>query len=398
MSRKQMATGCAILAAALYAVNIPLSKLLLERVEPSMMAAFLYLGAGLGLLLYQGACRMAGREVISNPLTKKELPYTAAMVVLDIAAPILLMNGIARTNSANVSLLNNFEIVATSLIAFLIFKEVISRRLLAALILVTAASVILGFEGMDGFVFNQGSLFVLGACICWGFENNCTKMLSSKSSVEIVTIKGCFSGLGSLVIALVQGESIPGFVWMLAVLCLGFVSYGLSINFYIQAQKNLGAAKTSAYYSVAPFLGAGFSLLLLGERPGLQFYAALVLMIAGTVLMVRDTVALQHSHLHTHVHTHLHRHGDVVHSHEHTHQHTHQHIHGAEEESHTHEAMKLKGQLPGEQHAHAGLAEQERDGWSGQIRSERPGPAQSRQPEQGYVVEHVHEHGTHGLA
>lgn len=291
MKTKALATVFAILAAALYAINVPLSKLLLEHVGTTMMAAFLYLGAGLGLLVYSVAGKAIGRITIKEPLTRKELPYTVAMVVLDIAAPILLMLGIARTNSANVSLLNNFEIVATSLIAFFIFKEVLTRRLCAAILLVTLASIILGFEGAGSFVLNTGSLFVLGACVCWGFENNCTRMISSKSSVEIVIIKGCFSGLGSLLIALLLGEELPSPSWMLRVLLLGFVSYGLSINFYILAQKELGAAKTSAFYSVAPFLGVAFSMLLLGERPDMQFYAALAIMLLATVLMVQDTMA-----------------------------------------------------------------------------------------------------------
>lgn len=285
---KNTAVFYAILAAALYAVNVPLSKVLLQWVSPTMMASFLYFGAGVGLTLYGLICRAFGKNVVRNPLTKKELPYTIAMVVLDIAAPILLMLGIAYTTSANVSLLNNFEIVATSLIALIIFKETISKRLWLAIALVTAASILLGFEGKGSFTFNLGSLFVLGACVCWGFENNCTKMLSSKSSVEIVTIKGFFSGLGSLIIALAVGESIPPFLCLLAVLLLGFVAYGLSIHFYIMAQKDLGVAKTSAYYSIAPFLGVGFSMFLLGERPAIQFYAALAIMFISTVIMAKD--------------------------------------------------------------------------------------------------------------
>lgn len=339
---RKKATMFAILAAAFYAINVPLSKLLMEHIEPTMMAAFLYLGAGTGLLLYSFICRIIGKETVKEPLTRKELPYTVAMVMLDIIAPILLMFGITRTNSANVSLLNNFEIVATTLIAFFIFKEVLSKRLLLAIILVTAASIILGFEGAGSFTFNTGSLLVLGACICWGFENNCTKMLSSKSSIEIVMIKGCFSGLGSLVIALLIGERIPQIEWIFAVLVLGFVAYGLSIDFYIMAQKELGAAKTSAYYSIAPFLGVAFSVLLLGERPGLQFFVALAIMVTATVLMIKDTITLQHTHEHAHTHTHEHRHGDLVHTHEHTHYHTHTHIHEGNEELHTHHHKDLE--------------------------------------------------------
>lgn len=285
MNKKYTAAIFAILAAALYAINIPLSKLLLNQVSPTMMAAFLYIGAGLGLFIYH--CFTSKKEK-NEPLTKEDLPYTIGMIVLDIAAPILLMLGLQQTNSANASLLNNFEIVATSLIAFFIFKEAISKKLGFAIILVTIASIALSFEGQGSFDFNTGSLFVLGAASCWGLENNCTRMLSSKSSVQITTIKGIFSGLGSLIVALIIGEHFPTLVYMLAVLVLGFVSYGLSINFYIKAQKDLGAAKTSAYYAIAPFLGVAFGMLLLHERPGIQFYVGLVIMIIATVLMIED--------------------------------------------------------------------------------------------------------------
>lgn len=338
MKTKNIATIYAIVAAALYAINIPFSKRILTQVQPTMMAAFLYLGAGLGLLVYG---LLSGEKEKGEPLTKAELPYTIGMVVLDIAAPILLMLGLERTNSANTSLLNNFEIVATSMIALLAFKEVLSKRLTAAVSLVTLASIILGFEGKGSFQFNTGSLFVLGATCCWGLENNCTRMLSSKSSVQITTIKGIFSGLGSLIIALVVGEEIPDIFWIAAVLLLGFVAYGLSINFYIKAQKDLGAAKTSAYYSIAPFLGVAFGMLMLGERPAVQFYIGLTVMVIATVLMIKDTIALQHTHEHCHIHNHEHKHGDLVHSHEHEHIHSHIHIHGEAESthSHTHESI-----------------------------------------------------------
>ena len=336
MKRKNIAITFAILAATLYAINIPISKMLLVHVQPTMMAAFLYLGAGIGLLIYSLLHKMMGKPQTASPLTRKELPYTIAMVVLDIIAPILLMYGIVRTNAANVSLLNNFEIVATSIIALVIFKEVISRRLWIAIVLVTLASIVLSFDGADAFVFNQGSLFILGACICWGFENNCTKMISNKSSVEIVTIKGCFSGLGSLIIALLIGEHIPAVQWIFPVLILGFVACGLSITFYIMAQKEMGAAKTSAYYSIAPFLGVLFSVVLLGERPSLQFYIAFAIMAISTWFMIKDTIALQHTHEHEHIHTHEHTHGDMTHTHQHIHHHEHIHVHGEEAENHMH--------------------------------------------------------------
>ena len=334
MKTKNIATFFAVLAAALYAINIPFSKLLLTQVDPTMMAAFLYLGAGVGLFIY-GLLTKSKEK--SAPLTLKELPYTVGMIVLDIAAPILLMFGLKLTSSANASLLNNFEIVATSLIAFFAFKEALSKRLAIAIALVTIASITLSFEGEGSFQFNAGSLLVLGAACCWGLENNCTRMLSSKSSVQITTLKGIFSGLGSLLIALCIGEKIPDIVWILAAMVLGFVAYGLSINFYIQAQKDLGAAKTSAYYSIAPFLGVAFSFLLFAEMPGWQFFVGLGIMVIATVLMVKDTISLQHDHEHQHSHTHEHSHNGVTHSHEHSHTHSHNHIHGADESAHGHD-------------------------------------------------------------
>lgn len=338
MKTKNIATLFAILAAALYAVNIPLSKVLLQFVKPTMMAAFLYLGAGVGLFVYGAAIKEKGEK-----LTKAELPYTVGMIVLDIAAPILLMLGLQHTGSANASLLNNFEIVATSLIAFFAFREKLSKQLIAAIVMVTAASVTLSFEGAGSLQFNSGSLLVLAAACCWGLENNCTRMLSNKSSVQITTIKGIFSGIGSLIVALTVGEKLPGIIWALAVMALGFVAYGLSINFYIKAQKDLGAAKTSAYYSVAPFLGVLFGVLLLREELGIRFYLGLAIMIGATVLMVKDTISLQHTHEHSHSHTHEHAHGDLIHAHEHSHTHSHTHIHGQDGSAHGHTHHTLDG-------------------------------------------------------
>ena len=330
MKTKRTAITCAVLAAALYAINLPLSKQLLQVISPTMMAALLYLGAGIGLLL------LRGHKKAENSQTRSELPYTVGMIMLDIAAPILLMFGLKHTSSANASLLNNFEIVATSLIALLVFREVLSRRLWLAIGLVTLASILLSFEGEDAFRFNWGSALVLGATVCWGFENNCTRKLSSKSSVQITIIKGIFSGLGSLTIALCIGERLPGIPWIAAALLLGFVAYGLSINFYIKAQKELGAAKTSAYYAIAPFLGVALSVLILGERPAPSFYLGLAIMVIATWFMIRDTISLQHTHLHNHVHTHAHCHGGMVHTHEHIHTHAHTHIHGEDEAVHEH--------------------------------------------------------------
>ena len=272
---------CAVLAAAFYALNAPLSKLLLVRVAPAMMAAFLYLGAGLGMCLWLLVTRKS-RARTEQPLTRRDLPYTVGMIVLDVAAPIALMTGVARTSAASASLLNNFEIVATSLIALILFKEAISKRLWLGIFLVTLSSVLLSAQDIRAVSLSAGSLYVLLACVCWGFENNCTRRLSEKDPMEIVAVKGIFSGLGALIVAFVCGAALPDALSIVLALLLGFVAYGLSILFYIYAQRSLGAAKTSAYYAVAPFIGVALSLALFREIPSGWFIAALIVMIAGT--------------------------------------------------------------------------------------------------------------------
>lgn len=274
----------AILAAALYAVSTPVSKILLQKIPPTMLAALLYLGAGTGMLLLGLVRRGLGKGRAEQKLTRKDLPFTVGMIVLDIAAPICLMVGLTTTSPANASLLNNFEIAATSIIALSVFHEKISKRLWLAIGLITLSSVILSFEGASSLRFSVGSLFVLLACVCWGFENNCTRMMSQSDPLEIVVWKGFGSGLGSLVLALAAGERIPALHFIPVALLLGFVAYGLSIFFYVYAQRKLGAAKTSAYYAVAPFIGAAMSLLIFRELPGLSFWAALLMMGAGAYL------------------------------------------------------------------------------------------------------------------
>lgn len=284
MSERRASIVWALLAAALYAISSPVSKALLDDVSPTMMAALLYLGAGLGMLLLGLVRRRAGLGESERRLTHGDLPYTVGMIALDIAAPICLMAGLASTTSANASLLNNFEIVATSLIALLVFGEAISRRLWLAIGLITLSSLILSFEDASSLSFSSGSLLVLAACVCWGFENNCTRMMSQSDPLEIVVLKGLGSGLGSLAIAFAAGESIPAPPYVLGALLLGFLAYGLSIFFYVYAQRQLGAAKTSAYYAIAPFIGAGLSLVLFRTWPEPAFWVALAIMAAGAYL------------------------------------------------------------------------------------------------------------------
>ena len=278
----------AILAAALYAINAPFSKILLEFMPPTLMAGFLYVGAGIGMIFIALMRKIKKYEAKELKLTKSELPYTIAMIVLDIAAPICLLFGLNSTTAANASLLNNFEIVATAIIALMVFKEKISTRLWFGIFFVTLSCGILSFEDVSSLRFSYGSLFVLLATICWGFENNCTRKISSKDPLQIVLLKGIFSGIGSLIIGLFIGERIEALWSIVDVLCVGFVAYGLSIYFYVYAQRLLGAARTSAYYAVAPFIAAILSLIIFREIPDVTYFVALVLMIVGAWLSSQD--------------------------------------------------------------------------------------------------------------
>lgn len=231
------------------------------------------------IVLFQKKFQFISKEI---SLEKSELKYIIAMVVLDILAPILLLIGLKTTAASNVSLLNNFEIVATAIIASMIFQEKVSRKLGLGIILVTISSILLTIQDKGSLSFSVGSLFVLLACISWGLENNCTRMLSKKDPKQIVIIKGLGSGTGSLGIAFFLGEVFPEFKYVLFALLLGFISYGFSVYMYVKAQRYLGASKTSAYYAIAPFIGVVLSILFLNEVAGLFFWIALFIMLLGS--------------------------------------------------------------------------------------------------------------------
>lgn len=331
----------ALLAAVFYAINTPFSKILLNDVPATYMAAFLYMGAGFGVgIMYLFHIK---KENKTDRLTKKDLPYTIGMIVLDILAPIFLMLGISIGSASNASLLGNFEIVATTVIALLIFKEAVSGELWTAIAFITLSSIILSFEGNGSFQFSYGSLFVILATLCWGLENNCTRKISDKSTYEIVVLKGVFSGGGSFLIAMVKGEMFPDVRYILSAMMLGFVAYGLSIFLYIRAQRDLGASKTSAYYAVAPFIGAFIAFIVNGERLTWGYFVALVFMLIGSVFVVYDTMVKQHAH--EHVHMIRHTHDGIRHIHIITHEHKHNHFVESEKHRHNH-----KGFMNSEEH------------------------------------------------
>ena len=322
---RRRAVLLALAAATLYALSVPFSKLLLTRFPPVLLAALLYLGAGIGMSAADAAqARFGGRGA---GLTRAEAPYLAGMLLLDALAPVLMMLGLRSADAAGASLLSNFEIVATALFAALLFREKISRRLWLSVGLIALSCLLLSFQGGGGLRFSPGSLLVLLSSLCWGLENNCSRKLSGGNAARIAAIKGLFSGGCALLLSRLTGEAFPGWTDVPRALLLGFAAYGLSVFCYVRAQRVLGAARTSAYYASAPFLGAALSLLVLRETLTRAFFPALLLMAAGTALTAEDTFLLRHSH--THTHTLAFSFGGTSHTYTITHTHPHFHPLGA---------------------------------------------------------------------
>ncbi len=278
----------AVLAAALYALMTPVSKLMQISVPPVMEAGLLYLGAGIGMTVIYFSEKCLGRKQLRPSIQREDLKYVIMMVVLDIAAPIFLMLGLSMSSPESVSLLNNFEIVATAVIASVFFKEKISGRLALSIGAITLSCILLSVDEGADFSLSRGSLFVILACICWGLENNCTSSISDKDTRQIVIIKGLGSGAASFVISLAVGEKLSSVTDMIIIMVLGFFAIGLGVYLYVIAQSVIGAARTSSYYAVSPFIGVLLSLVIFREIPGMLFWAAFLIMAIGVYLNVMD--------------------------------------------------------------------------------------------------------------
>ena len=284
MNSKKKYVIAAVLSALLSALNAPFAKLLMTDCDSTMLGAWLYLGAGLGTTIIYLV-----KHDYSDHFEKKDYKYLVLMVMCDILAVIFLMKGLSLTSSATVSLLSNFEIVATALIAYLVFKEKISPNLRIAIVLITVAGIVLSLQ--DGnFSFSAGGLLVILATLAWGLENNCTKSLANHDPLKVTAVKGIGTGTGSLIIALSIGQKIPSSYDLAMIMLLGFVSYGLSVAFYIYAQRKLGAGTTSAYYALAPFISTILSLVIFREIPGLNYWIGLVIMIVAVYLLNRENL------------------------------------------------------------------------------------------------------------
>jgi len=330
----------ALIAALLFGASAPLAKLLLGEVEPIQLAAFLYLGSGIGLLGIKLFQRINQQGLDSEAQIQKPdyLWLAGAIIAGGIAAPITLLFSLRNTPAATASLLLSYEGVATTLIAFFAFKESISRRAWWAIVLITLASILLSINLNAEWGFSFGALGIIAACILWGIDNNFTRNISAKDPLIIVTIKGLGAGSFSLGMAMVLGNKLPAWEIVLGALVLGSLSYGVSIVLFIHAMRGLGAARTSALFSTAPIAGIILSLLLFQEFPSWFFLVALPIMIIGTLFLVNE----QHEHHHIHemtIHEHAHVHDDGHHEHEGEYAQKHSHIHKHDELVHAHHHM-----------------------------------------------------------
>ncbi|WP_082509897.1 MULTISPECIES: DMT family transporter [unclassified Rhizobium] len=317
-------------AAALFGASAPLSKLLIGSVDPWLLAGILYLGAGLGLAAIHWGRPLLGLSNIEAPLRGPDMPWLAAVIVFGgMLGPIFLMFGLSRTSAASGSLLLNLESLATMAIAWVVFRENVDRRLLLGAAAIVAGAVLLSWNG-QALNLDIGALFIAAACLCWGIDNNLTRKLSSADPVQIAMLKGLLAGSTNLAIALGLGAGLPSATIVAAGAITGFLGVGISLVMFMLALRHLGAARTGAYFSLAPFIGAVLALLLFRENPSLQLLAAGLLMGFGLWLHLSERhdhwhvhEALEHDHAHTHDDHHQHTHdgpSDEPHSHHHRHE------------------------------------------------------------------------------
>jgi drug/metabolite transporter (DMT)-like permease len=334
----------ALASAALFGASTPLAKRLLgDGVEPQLLAGLLYLGSGLGLGALRLARGIGGRAPREAPLQRRDLPWLALVVLSGgVIGPLLLMIGLATTAAAPAALLLNVEGLATMAIAWTLFRENVDRRLLLGAFAILAGALILSWRGAPGGGggLGLGALAIVGACLAWGIDNNLTGKLSAADPVQIAMIKGLVAGAVNLGLALGHGAALPATPILAAAGAVGFFGYGVSLTLFVLALRHLGAARSGAYFSTAPFIGAGLAVAMFGGTITLPLVAAAVLMGAGLWLHLAERhehkhihEALEHAHAHVHdvhhehthhaddpagePHTHPHRHAPLAHSHPH---------------------------------------------------------------------------------
>jgi drug/metabolite transporter (DMT)-like permease len=343
-------------SAFLFGASTPIAKLLLGVTDPLLLAGLLYLGSGIGLALATAIRRSVGVVRPEAPLRARDLPWLAAIVLFGgILGPALLMSGLALTPASSAALLLNTEGLATMAIAWLVFRENVDRRIFLGAMAILAGAVLLSWPAGGGAnpQLNWGSVLIVLACVSWGIDNNLTRKLSAADPLQIAMIKGLAAGAVNLVLALSRGAPLPAAAPLAAAGAIGFLGYGVSLVLFVLGLRHLGAARTGAYFSTAPFIGAALALPLFGEPVTLPLIGAALLMGIGVYLHLAEThehehlhEPLEHEHRHMHdmhhqhgpapgdparePHTHPHLHDRLVHKHPHYpdvhHRHEHEHV------------------------------------------------------------------------
>jgi drug/metabolite transporter (DMT)-like permease len=329
----------ALAAAVLFGLSTPAAKVMIGAVDPWMLAGLFYLGSGIGLGSWR-VMRAASSHRPEASLTKRDLPWLAGAILSGgVIGPILLMVGLARIEASAASLLLTLEGVATALIAWFVFRENFDRRIAAGMGCIVAGAIVLSWQGGFSLSGLAGPAAIVGACIAWGIDNNLTRNVSLADPVEIAMLKGLVAGPASIALALAQDAALPALGVAICAGLIGLLGYGVSLVLFVLALRHLGAARTGAYFSTAPFLGALVAIPLLGETVSTQLVLAGFLMGIGVWLHLTER------------HAHAHEHDSIAHSHRHTHDAHHQHAHGPDDPSgephaHRHAHVRLR-------HAHA---------------------------------------------
>jgi len=333
----RFAIACALASAALFGASTPFAKLLLGEVSPWLLAATLYLGSGLGLAAWLA---LRSRPERAEPMHARDWPWLAGAIACGgVAAPVLLMFGLALSDAGAAALLLNLEAVFTAVIAWTAFRENVDRRVFLGMLAIVGGGVLLAWEQAPRAGNLAGPLLVAAACLAWAIDNNLTRKVSGGDAVLIAALKGSVAGAMNLALALATGVALSAASAIAAAALLGLLGYGVSLVLFIVALRDLGSARTGAYFSVAPFFGAALALALLGERPAQLFWIAVALMALGVWLHFTER------------HEHPHAHAAVEHAHEHIHDAHHRHSHdfpwdGREPHAHRHRHQPLAHSHP----------------------------------------------------
>ncbi len=318
----------ALTSAVLFGASIPLARTLIGTgLDPGLLAGLLYLGSGAGLALVTTVQRLRRTATVREaPIASADLPVLALVILAGgVIGPVLLFFGLARMHASAASLLLNVEGLATMGIAWFVFRENVDRRIAVGAAALLAGAVILSWQG--GARLEPGALLVLLACVAWAIDNNLTRKLSAADPTQIAMVKGLAAGAVNVAIGLFRGAGMPSVVQIAGSAVIGFFGYGVSLVCFVLALRHLGTARTAAYFSTSPFVGAVLAVLLLGEPLSSRLLLAAALMGVGVWLHV------------TEAHDHDHSHEPVQHAHRHVHDLHHQHEHAADDpagEPHTH--------------------------------------------------------------